>query len=32
LRNAKREQQEKETRHAYLSPLGKRLVLGTILS
>lgn len=31
FRTTKKEEQEKETRHAYLSSLGKRLVLGTRL-
>ena len=31
FRNAGKEEQEKEPRHAYLSPLGKRLMLGTII-
>jgi hypothetical protein len=31
FRNVGQEAQEKETRHAYLSPLGKRLMLGTII-
>jgi ribulose bisphosphate carboxylase small subunit len=31
FRTAEKEEQQKETRHAYLSPLRKRLVLGTLL-
>ena len=31
FRTAEKEEQEKETRHTYLSPLRKRLVLGTLL-
>jgi hypothetical protein len=31
FRTAEKEGQDKETRHAYLSPLRKRLVLGTII-
>ena len=31
FRTTEKEEQEKETRHAYLSPLHKRLVLGTLL-
>ncbi|MGA2884036.1 MAG: hypothetical protein ABSE80_02625 [Halobacteriota archaeon] len=31
FRDAEKEGHEKETRHAYLSPLRKRLVLGTLL-
>jgi hypothetical protein len=31
FRAAEKEEEEKETRHAYLSPLRKRLVLGTLL-
>lgn len=31
LRTAETEEHEKETRHAYLSPLRKRLVLGTLV-
>lgn len=31
LRTAETEEPEKESRHAYLSPLHKRLVLGTLL-
>jgi len=31
FRTMEKEEQEKETRHAYVSPLLKRLVLGTLL-
>ena len=31
FRTAETEEREKERRHAYLSPLGKRLMLGTII-
>jgi hypothetical protein len=31
FRNAGKEELEKERRHTYLSPLGKRLMLGTLL-
>jgi hypothetical protein len=31
LRTAEKQEREKETRHTYLSPLRKRLVLGTLL-
>jgi len=31
FRTAETEEREKETRHTYLSPLGKHLVLGTII-
>ena len=31
FRNAEKEEPEKEKLHAYLSPLGKRLMLGTII-
>ena len=31
LRDAVKEEPEKERRHAHLSPLGKRLMLGTII-
>jgi len=31
FRNAESDGQEKERRHSYFSPLGKRLVLGTII-
>jgi hypothetical protein len=31
FRTAEKEEQEKERRHAYLNPLRKRLVLGTII-
>ena len=31
FRTADKEEQEKETRHTYLRPLRKRLVLGTLL-
>jgi hypothetical protein len=31
FKNAENEGQEKERRHTYFSPLGKRLVLGTII-
>jgi hypothetical protein len=31
FRNAEKQEPEKESRHAYFGPLGKRLVLGTLL-
>ncbi len=31
FRNARQEEPEKERRHTYFSPLGKRLMLGTII-
>jgi hypothetical protein len=31
FRTREKEEQKKETHHAYLSPIGKRLMLGTII-